>query len=796
MSNHINQFRQAIEGAGLPAPAEIHDDGKLQRFSTNGKRGDDSGWYCLHADGIPAGSFGCWRSGVQSNWCAKGEHQLTNAERRALRESMQVMKRQREADEAQRNESAAVQAAQLWEKAQSATDHPYLSKKGIKPHGAKVDADGNLLVAMRDADGKLWNVERINFQEGTKKGLYGGKRIGCYWSIGRPKGRLIVCEGYATGAAIHEANRDAVAVAFNAGNLEPVAKALRAKYPSLAITVAADDDYKTEGNPGLTKATTAAQAVSGMLAVPVFPEGRPEKATDFNDLRMLAGDDAVRRCFETAQAPFSLPNDWPAPVPLPDALPPVLPFDPDLLPVSLRGWVRDIAHRMQCPPDFPAVGAIVAASSLIGAKVVIRPKAQDDWQVTPNLWGLIVGRPGVMKSPALNESLKPLHKLQAHEHQTWQVAHEAWAVDVRLTELQADDNAKKARGLATKDPAAARALLQPADAMLEPVARRFIVNDTTVEKLGEILKANPWGTLAYRDEVYGLLTGLDRHGQEGARAFYLQAYDGNASYTFDRIGRGEVRIPRVCLSMLGGIQPGRIAEYVRGAVAGGSADDGLLQRFGMTVWPDISPDFLHVDQRPDAAAKQAAEVVFERLANLMPANDAEPAVWRFDVAAQALFVEWRMAFEQELKSGDLHPAMESHLSKYRKLIPALALIFALIDTPDSGGIVGEDALLRALAWSEYLRSHANRLYAAAVTPETTSAASLLKKIAKGMLGDEFTPRSVAVKGWAALSSPDAVRKAADVLVDFDWLRRDVRQTGGRPSERYRVNPAALEKEAA
>lgn len=783
-----------MESTGIEAPAQIVDDGEIHRFSSNGKRGDDSGWYCLHADGIPAGSFGCWRSGIQTTWCAKADHQLTDAERRVMRERMQAMKREREADEAQRNESAAAQAAQLWDNAQSATDHPYLAKKGIKPHGAKMDADGNLLVAMRDADGKLWNVERINVLEGWKKGLYGGKRIGCYYSIGRPKGRLIVAEGFATGASIYEVTGDAVAVAFNAGNLEPVAAALRAKYPALAITIAADDDYKTAGNPGLTKATAAAQSVGGMLAVPVFPEGRPDKATDFNDLHMMAGGDAVRRCFDAAQAPLVI--DWPAPTPLPDALPPVQSFDPELLPVSLRSWAMDIAHRMQCPPDFPAVGAIVAASSLIGAKAAIRPKAQDDWQVTPNLWGLIVGRPGVMKSPALSESLKPLHKLQANEHEAWQVAHEAWQVDAKLAELQADDNAKKARGLAGKDPAAARALLQPTDAMPEPVARRFIVNDTTVEKLGEILRANPWGTLAYRDEVYGLLTSLDRHGQEGARAFYLQAYDGNQSYTFDRIGRGEVRIPRVCLSMLGGIQPGRIAEYVRGAVAGGSADDGLLQRFGMTVWPDISGEFVHVDQRPDAAAKQTAEAVFDRLANLAPANDVEPDVWRFDAAAQALFVEWRTVFERELKSGDLHPAMESHLSKYRKLVPALALIFAVIDTPDSGGIVGEDALLRALAWSDYLRSHANRLYAAAVTPETTGAASLLKKIGAGMLGDEFTPRTVALKGWAALNNPDAVRKAADVLVDFDWLRRDVRQTGGRPSERYLVNPTALGKEAA
>ncbi|MGB7480968.1 MAG: YfjI family protein [Burkholderiaceae bacterium] len=521
--------------------------------------------------------------------------------------------------------------------------------------------------------------------------------------------------------------------------------------------------------------------------------------TDFNDLHRLGGAEAVRRCIEAAQSrPARAPaaDAWPEPTPLPNALPPVQPFEPELLPVALRGWVMDIAHRMQCPPDFPAVGAVVALSSLIGARAVVQPKARDDWQVVPNLWGLIVGRPGVMKSPALGESLKPLQRLQAQELEHWQAAHDAWALDAKLAEMQGADNEKKAKGLASKDPAAARALLDQADTPEEPQARRFIVNDATVEKLGELLRVNPWGTLSYRDELYGLLTSMDRQGQEGSRAFYLQAYDGNQGYTFDRIMRGTVHIPRVCLAMIGGIQPGRIQEYVRGAVSGGSADDGLLQRFGLTVWPDVTAEFHHIDQWPDTPARQSAWDVFERLAALEPASETEPNIWRFDPAAQAVFVEWLVPFETEIRGDELHPAMASHLSKYRKLIPALALVFALIDTPDSGGVIGETELLRALAWGDYLRSHANRLYSAAVVPETAGAASLLKKVKAGALDAEFTPRQAAQKCWAGLSTPDAVRKAADVLVDFDWLRRDVQQTGGRPSERYLVNPAALAKVAA
>lgn len=502
----------------------------------------------------------------------------------------------------------------------------------------------------------------------------------------------------------------------------------------------------------------------------------------------------------------ALPMEWPQPVALPEALPAVPAFDPDLLPEAVRPWVLDIAHRMQCPADFPAVGALVALSSLVGARAVMSPKARDDWRVVPNLWGAVVGRPAVMKSPALSQAMAPLDRLQAAELEHWKSAYADWEVDQKVADMAADANEKKAKALASKDPAAARALLQPVDAPPAPQARRFVVNDATVEKLGELLQGNEWGFLAYRDEVYGLLKSLDKEGQEGARSFYLQAYDGNQGYTFDRIGRGTTHVPRVCLSLLGSIQPGKVQEYVRGAVAGGSGDDGLLQRFGLAVWPDVGREFRYVDQWPNTQAKQAAWAVYERFAALQPQSDTEPVVWRFSAEAQDLFSAWMEASKTELRSTDMHPALVSHLDKYSKLVPALALLFALVDTPDSGHTVREAELLRALAWAEFLQAHAQRLYSAAINPETTAAVALLGKIRAGKLLDAdgailqaFTARQVAVRGWGSLTTPDAVRKAANLLVDYGWLAMGVVRsgpTGGRPSEVFSINPAAFSGGAA
>ncbi|WP_426177379.1 DUF3987 domain-containing protein [Massilia sp. TWR1-2-2] len=802
---HIDQFRSAIGACGLSAPDNITDDGTLRRFSTNGKPRDTSGWYILHGDAIPSGAFGCWRSGLQSTWSAERATELTANECQEMRVRTNAMMRQRDEEQAQLQTAARMTAAARLTHSTPAVDHPYLTTKGILAHGVKLQGEA-LLIPLYDTERTLHSLQSIK-PDGSKRFLTGGRVTGCYFGIGTPKGLVIVCEGFATGASLYECTGHAVAVAFNAGNLDAVAIELRKKYPTLPIVIAADDDHLTAGNPGLTKATVAARAVQGSIAVPVFATNRNDGATDFNDMHRSVGAEAVRLAIARASVPDNTlaqldraaeiaAQNWPEPTPLPNALPPVQPFDPDLMPLALRAWVMDIAHRMQCPPDFAAVGAVVGVSSLIGARAVIQPKEHDEWQVVSNLWGLLVGRPGVMKSPALGEVLKPISHLQRTEVEQWKTAHDAWFLDAKLAELQTADNEKKAKGLASKDPAAARALLEPLGTPSEPEARRYIVNDATVEKLGELLQVNPWGVLVYRDEIYGLLTSMDKQGQEGARSFYLQSYDGNQGYTFDRIGRGTVHIPRVCLAMIGGIQPGRLQEYVRGAVSGGAADDGLLQRFGLTIWPDTHGVFQHVDQHPDTNAKEAAYAVFERISAIQPASETEPNVWKFDAAAQALYVEWRKESEQELKSGNLHPALESHFSKFRKLIPALALIFAVVDTPDNGYVVGKAELMRAFAWGDYLRSHAVRVYSAATTPEVTGAASLLKKIMGGSLGAEFTPRFVAQKGWAGLNTPDLVRKAADVLETFDWLRYEVQKTAGRPSERYVVNPLALTGGAA
>lgn len=268
MIDITNQFKDAISSAGLNQPEEIIDDGKIHRFSSSGKLRDDSGWYVLHSDGVAAGAFGCWREGFTQNWCSKADTSMTEAERFAQRDRVKAMQRQGEKDLVQRQQLAAADAHKRWTDATPCTQHDYLTRKGVQPHGAKIEGD-KLLIPMRDTSGMVHSMQTIA-PDGIKLFMSGGRVKGCYFGIGKPKGVLIVCEGFATGASIHECTGHAVAVAFNAGNLEAVAVALRTKYPTLKIIIAADDDHLTPGNPGIAKAKAAVIATGAALAIPVF----------------------------------------------------------------------------------------------------------------------------------------------------------------------------------------------------------------------------------------------------------------------------------------------------------------------------------------------------------------------------------------------------------------------------------------------------------------------------------------------------------------------------------------------
>jgi len=486
--------------------------------------------------------------------------------------------------------------------------------------------------------------------------------------------------------------------------------------------------------------------------------------------------------------------EWPDPVPLPDELPPVPRFDSELLPAILRRRADDIANRMQCPSEYVAVGLLSVLSGAIGRNCGILPKRYDDWIVVPNLWSAVVGRPGVMKTPALGEVLQPIRELEreaAEDHEfNLRVYAEEQAIAHQRKKV-AEDSIRKALK-ERKDPrdAARDAVV---DEGAEPVCRRFLLHDPTVEKLGEVLRDNPRGVLLFRDELTGFLRSLDKQGREGDRAFYLEAWNGTNSFTYDRIGRGTVRVEAACVSILGGIQPGPLSAYVRGLR--GETDDGLLQRFQLIVYPDISALWTHVDRPPDSRAAIGVSDLVKRLSCLDATRiGAEPGAipaLRFADDAHAEFVTWWSSHEVRLRAGSEVPALEAHLSKYRKLVPALALLLHLADRGE--GPVGLISVQRAIAWAGLLEAHARRVYAPAISARLDAARELAKRISRGEIGPQFALRDVYRKGWAGLAEREDAISAVMALEDFEWVCSREEPTAGRYRTVYEVNPKAAKK---
>lgn len=490
------------------------------------------------------------------------------------------------------------------------------------------------------------------------------------------------------------------------------------------------------------------------------------------------------------------------PQPLPDELLPVAQFDFSLLPDSLRPWAKDICERVQCPPDFVGAGIMASLAAVLGRKIGIRPQARTDWTVVPNLWAMVIGRPGVLKSPALEATLAPLNRLVAKANDEHAAAFIDYQKKLAIAKMKAAANEATARKALAKNSEADVLALLTVDEPVEPTLKRYKANDTSPASLGELLRQNPNGLLVYRDELVSLLKGLDREDQAEGRGFYLTAWTGDSSYTIDRIGRGlNLNIEAVCLSILGGTQPGKLAEYIRQAVKGGAADDGLIQRFGLLVWPDTCGTWKDVDRWPDTEAKNQAFNVFVQLekldlASIQASQDTDSngipegiPYLRFDAEGHRLFLEWRTELELRLRGGDLHPALESHFSKYRKLVPALALILHLADG-GSGPVTGKSTK-QAIAWSKYLETHAMRAYGAVSHHEVVTAKAILRRIKKGDLPNSFSSRDVWRPGWSMLSDRDQVISGLRLLVDYGHLREDRNETGGRPSTTFHVIAAGV-----
>ena len=441
-------------------------------------------------------------------------------------------------------------------------------------------------------------------------------------------------------------------------------------------------------------------------------------------------------------------------------------------------------------------------AAVVGCRLGIRPRKHDDWLVVPNLWGSVVGRPSLKKTPATKGAEKQLRYIEARSRE--QLAddiEDAEVAAVLFPEQKKFLESQMKAELKNGDQEAAKSYAAKLKGLAEikaPVSRRIIAKETSIQKLCEMLSRHPAGMMLFIDELLGWMRKLDRDDQVGVRQLMLSLWNGTEIVNDDALGGGELTA-RGCISVFGCFTPGGLTEYVSAAIRGGRADDGLVQRLQVTVWPDSPKEYKQVDRLPDGFAKDQLSQTFQELADIDPAaiggtdqfdDDGIPFV-HFDDDGQSLFNDWDSKHQRRLRGDDLPEAFESHLSKYASMVPSIALLLHLAS--GQRGPVSGMATSSAIRWSEYLESHAQRLYAVATSPQRQHSGPLLRRLIAWPNDRPIRAAVIAKRGWSGLTSTEVVKETLELLAEAGWvqaIKAKPTKSGGRPTTTWIVHPQA------
>lgn len=820
MNDAIEQFRDAIRAAGLTPPDDIQADGKLHRFSSNGKRKDDGGYYVLHLDGIPAGMFGDWRTNLSEKWRANIGRTLTEDERRAQRQRIDEMRAQRDAEDARRKAEAAKTAAALWKAATPAgEDHPYLVRKGVSPvetlreiqvedlarvigyRPKKKDEPliGRVLVAPVKVGGKLSTVEMID-ENGRKSALAGGAKAGGYWSAqALPEGDgtdvvVLVGEGVSTALSAREATGHLAVAALSVGALEAAARAIRGRYPRASIVILADL-LKDSGKPD-EYATQAARAVGGAVAVPDFGDEREAGDTDFNDMAQRVGLTAVRCVIEAALAsPGEAAEQWPDPKPLTSKVEEI-PYPLDALPDELRAAVEEVAQFSKAPVPLVASCALAALST--AAQAYADVKRAERLKGPIGLFFLSLGESGERKTTLdgyFTESIVRYEKQKADEMkpivEQYRADLDAWAAERDGIMRAITDAGKKGDSTAElKDRLAALTANKPAP----PRIPRLIFGDATPEALAYSL-AKGWPSGAVVSSEAGSVFGAHGMGKDSVMrnlATLNQLWDGRMSPIERRTSESfTVRNARLTVGLM--VQEATLHEFFSrsGKLARGS---GFLARF-LVAWPRSTQGTRTFTDPP---AVWPALTAFHRRITAILSSDPEidddgaliVPVLEFDDEARRGWIAFHDLVEVQLGSGGDFQDVRDVAAKTADNAARLAALFHVYVVGPVGKIAAGlfDGAARIAAWHLY---ESRRFFGELAVPaEMVNAGKLDAWLLEHCrrTGANRVPSKVVLQfGPNALRSKPVLDAALDELAELDRIRitRDGR------SKLIEVNPALL-----
>lgn len=704
-------FRSAIASRGITPPSGIIPDGKIHRYASNGDRDDDAGWYVFYSNDPPAGAFGCWRSGVSETWCARHPAMMSEQERTVYRRRIDELNRQREIERRDRHTQAAERAQTLWNSGAPVDEgHGYLCEKKVTAHGLRLSTSGSLMVPIYNADGAIISLQFIS-STGDKKFLAGGATAGGFFLLGDPYkvGPLCLAEGFATAASIIEATGFPTVVVFSASNIMPVARGWRVSFPDRQIIICADDDSETPGNPGLTKATEAANAIAGVVVVPDFGADRPENMTDFNDLMRLRGPDTVTAQIQAARTQWQIlerSESWPEALPL-VATVEAEPYPVDALPEGIRQAVEEVAAFVKAPVAMVASSALAALA--LAAQARIDVKRADRLTGPVGLFFLTIADSGERKSTCdgfFSEPIREYDRTQAENAKPglkdYAAAYAGWAAerDGILTAIKQasksgkspDDFKRKLSGIESSQPA-------------PPRVPRLLHGDDTPEHLAYAL-ARQYPSAGVLTAEAGLVFGSHGMGTDSVMrnlALLNTLWDGGTHQVGRRTSESfTVRGARLTMGLQ--VQEATLRSFFQrsGGLARGT---GFLARFLM-AWPESTQGHRPFTESPETwpaldSFHQRILAILNELPEIDEAGALTPTLVSLTPEAKAAWVVFHDAIEEKLGTGGELNEVRDVASKIADNAARLAALFQSYCSNCSSSNVPVDkieAACRIVAW--------------------------------------------------------------------------------------------------
>jgi len=782
----IEAFRTAMKEFGLDCTDPIVADGELHRFAA-GNDANPNSWYVLHLDPPVNGRYGCWKRGIEETW-RDDSVSLSDAELRHVEQCWKQAAEKRDQELKKRREEARQEAGRIWSESTPLNGHWYLQMKGVKAHGELREHQGRIVVPLQDVSGVIHTVQYIS-ADGTKRFMKGGHVTGHFFTLAdEGYGPLVISEGYGTAASIYEATGFSAVAAMNSGNLLPVAKALREKWPGREIILAADNDqFAGEGkNPGLEKGCEAAFAIGGKLAAPQFFD-LSMKPTDFNDLMRLAGPAEVKRQIESAVF-CGATNGPPPPPPPPNGPPPTgtafgasgprikerppfvpLPYRPpplDLFPPAMQDYILAAAQSMRIDRSRIILPLLSSLAAAIGNTRIVQLKT--DYTEIMNLWTAVLGRSGHVKSPAIKEATSAILAKE-----------KKFARENREAKLSYEREYKQWKA-APKG--------QRGDPPAKPTPHTILMDDLTLAVLVTALYQNNRLIVA-KDELSHWYHSFDQfHNSKGADVSrWLSLHTGNV-FCFDRkMDQESYRIFNPSLSITGGIQP----KILKMCLTTEYFERGLPARFLFAYPPEERR--VWTEATVPGKIRLAVVEIFDRLFALDPAldqfGDPTPDIITPDGDAKAAFVDFYNEIGIEaMNADDKEEAAWNKLAGHAARLAGVGQLARNGANKINGDKILGDTTVAAIELARWFGNEAIRIYQLlSDDADTTADRRLVQYIADH--GGIVTVRDIITNYRPLKNQTEAVeRKLGQFVKDQigEWLSQSTTSKGGQPSRRFKL----------